>query len=258
MICDATYGNHSTLTMESQVTNMIDLVIVMSIVLFAATIGFSLEYYRHIVKLRKEYEKAKASFNDVLLSFSRELKRAVEDIEKIAFKVEASSTRSEEALSRVKGVEDKLKTLEDRINEPLKNFSNLTSHLADLEKQIRDITTSHEELASKVSLLEGEVRQPQALPEAGIETVIPIKKEKALAHLTDTELAVLEMLASEGPKTAPEIKDRIKLSREHTARLMKKLYEEGYLERDSSKIPFRYSVKKEMEKFLKKTEIEGS
>jgi len=91
-------------------------------------------------------------------------------------------------------------------------------------------------------------------PEASFEPVIPIKREKALARLTPTEIAVLEMLASEGAKTAPEIKERVKLSREHTARLMKKLYEEGYLERDTSKIPFKYSVKKEMEKFLKKTE----
>jgi DNA-binding MarR family transcriptional regulator len=65
---------------------------------------------------------------------------------------------------------------------------------------------------------------------------------------------VLEMLTSEGSKTAPEIKDRIRLSREHTARLMKKLYEKGYLERETGKIPFRYSVKKEMKKFLRKTE----
>lgn len=237
---------------------MIDLAIIMSIVLFATTIGFSLEYYRRIVKVRREYEEAKASFNDMLLSFSRELKRAIENVEKIAFKVEASTTRSEEALNKVREVEDKLKSLEERISEPIKNFSSATSHLADLEKQIRDITASHKELTLKVSQLEEEARQPQVPTETGIESVIPIKKEKALAHLTETELAVLEMLASEGPKTAPEIKDRIKLSREHTARLMKKLYEEGYLERDSSKIPFKYSVKKEMEKLLKKTEVEGS
>jgi len=37
---------------------------------------------------------------------------------------------------------------------------------------------------------------------------------------------------------------------------MKKLYEEGYLERDSSKIPFKYSVKKEMERLLRKSEPE--
>jgi DNA-binding MarR family transcriptional regulator len=85
---------------------------------------------------------------------------------------------------------------------------------------------------------------------------MPIKREKAMAHLTETEISVLEMLASEGAKTAPEIKERVNLSREHTARLMKKLYEEGYLERETNKIPFKYSVKKEMEKLLKKTESE--
>jgi len=46
----------------------------------------------------------------------------------------------------------------------------------------------------------------------------------------------------------------VKLSREHTARLMKKLYEEGYLERETGKIPFKYTVKKEMEKLLSKPE----
>jgi hypothetical protein len=35
---------------------------------------------------------------------------------------------------------------------------------------------------------------------------------------------------------------------------MKKLYEEGYVEREIGKIPFRYSVKSEMEKLLKKAE----
>ena len=86
------------------------------------------------------------------------------------------------------------------------------------------------------------------------EPVIPIKRDKAMAALTDTEIAVLEMLSTEGSKTAPEIKERVQLSREHTARLMKKLYEEGYLERETGKIPFKYNVKKEMEKFLKKPE----
>ena len=36
--------------------------------------------------------------------------------------------------------------------------------------------------------------------------------------------------------------------------LAQKLYEEGYLEREVGKIPFRYSIKKEMEKLLKKPE----
>jgi len=91
-------------------------------------------------------------------------------------------------------------------------------------------------------------------PEAGIETVIPIKRERALAPLTETELRVLEIIADGGEKSAPEIKNLIKLTREHTARLVKKLYEEGYLERDMKKTPYTYRVKEEMLKILKKTE----
>jgi DNA-binding MarR family transcriptional regulator len=75
-----------------------------------------------------------------------------------------------------------------------------------------------------------------------------------LAQLTETELLVLEFLSTEGEKTAPEIKDKVKLSREHTARLMKKLYEKGYLERSSNKIPFTYRLKEEMQRFLNKPE----
>jgi len=59
---------------------------------------------------------------------------------------------------------------------------------------------------------------------------------------TPTELHVLTMLANEGPKSAPEIGRIVGRSREHTARLMKRLFEEGYIRRDQTRIPFRYSL----------------
>lgn len=236
---------------------MFDFVILISFVWSVAAIVFAVEYYRHLSKVKSEYERAKEAFNQVLLSFSRELKRVAENVETVAYKVEALSAKSEEALDRAKKVEGNMENLETKITATLENWNKISVQVSDLEKQISDITASHKEIVSKVSSLEEKTRQVAALPESGIEAVIPIKREKALAHLTETELAVLEMLAAEGPKTAPEIKDRIKLSREHTARLMKKLYEEGYLERDAGKIPFKYSVKKELEKLLKKTETEA-
>ena len=59
---------------------------------------------------------------------------------------------------------------------------------------------------------------------------------------TPTELQVLTLLAAEGPKSAPEIGRVVGRSREHTARLMKKLFDEGYVRRDQTRIPFRYST----------------
>src|SRR5207245_11170922 len=54
---------------------------------------------------------------------------------------------------------------------------------------------------------------------------------------TPTELQVLTILANEGPKSAHEIGRVVGGTREHTARLMKKLYEEGYIRRDQTTIP---------------------
>ena len=59
---------------------------------------------------------------------------------------------------------------------------------------------------------------------------------------TPTELQVLTLLANQGPKSAPEIGRFVGRSREHTARLMKKLFDEGYVRRDQTRIPFRYST----------------
>jgi DNA-binding transcriptional regulator GbsR (MarR family) len=235
---------------------MVDLLIIVSFAFTVMAIYAAVEYYSHLIKVRKEYEKAKGAFNDIILSFSRELKRAIDNIQAIYYKVEATSSKSDEASKAVRELESKLKALEGKTAELLEDKEKLLTRLNGIEKQTQNITEAHKEVLAKLSSIEEKTQRGPIFPESGVEAVIPIKREKALAQLTETELAVLEMLAAEGPKTAPEIKERIRLSREHTARLMKKLYEEGYLERDSSKIPFKYSVKKEMERFLRKSEPE--
>lgn len=69
---------------------------------------------------------------------------------------------------------------------------------------------------------------------------------------TPTELQVLTLLATEGPKSAPEIGRSVARSREHTARLMKKLYQDGYIRRDQTRIPFKYSVVEKVKQTFEK------
>ncbi len=71
---------------------------------------------------------------------------------------------------------------------------------------------------------------------------------------TPTELQVLTLLAEEGPKSAPEIGRLVGRSREHSARLMKRLYEEGYVRRDQARMPFRYSLVERVRAGFKKAE----
>ena len=75
---------------------------------------------------------------------------------------------------------------------------------------------------------------------------------------TPTEFQVLTMLANEGPKSAPEIGKIVGRSREHTARLMKRLFEDGYIRRDQTRIPFRYSlVERLRQSFVKQESKDG-
>ena len=227
-----------------------------------ATVTASIEYYRQVRKAQKEYEKAKGTVEDIILSFNRELKREFDKLDLVAFKVEGNSSKADTSLRRIERVEKKMAPLEDQITaisqsriDISSNVTAILSGLTGLESKIKDIEASQEIIKVKVSGFEEQIQKSiTAGPEIKNEPVIFIKRDKAMAALTDTEITVLEMLSSEGPKTAPEIKDRVHLSREHTARLMKKLYEEGYLEREVGKIPFSYSIKKEMEKLLKKPE----
>lgn len=235
-------------------SNLPDTLLVLVSILLATTIGAAIEYYRRLRMAKKEYEKAKGAIEDIILSFNRQLKHEAEKLEVVAYKVEAIASKSEGALNRSNDIGRKVNTLETRVLASSEGMETIHTRLDDVEKRVRDAVASQETASAKITSLEEQAKRILMAPEASFEPVIPIKREKALARLTPTEISVLEMLASEGAKTAPEIKERVKLSREHTARLMKQLYEEGYLERDTSKIPFKYSVKKEMEKLLKKTE----
>jgi DNA-binding MarR family transcriptional regulator len=235
---------------------MIEFLLTLIGVLLAATVGASVEYYRQIRKAKKEYEKAKEAVEDIVLSFNRELQREADKIEIMAYRVESSTSKADAGLKRVESIEKKVAPFESQIKAIAENSADSLARVTDVDEKMRDVEASHETLKAKIAGLEEQLQKFFLVPEGKSEPVIPIKRDKAMAALTDTEVVVLEMLSMEGAKTAPEIKDRVHLSREHTARLMKKLYEEGYVERETGKIPFKYTVKKEMAKLLKKAENE--
>jgi DNA-binding MarR family transcriptional regulator len=238
------------------VEGVIEFLLILVGVLLAATVGAALEYYRQIRKAQGEYEKAKGAVEDIVLSFDRELKREADKLEIVAFKVEGSASKADTGLKRLEVIEKKIAPFEDQVKALSENNVGILTRLTDVDVKMCDVGAAHEALKTKVTALEEQVQKFLTIPEVRSEPVIPIKRDKAMAALTETELAVLEMLSTEEAKTAPEIKERVQLSREHTARLMKKLYEKGYLERETGKIPFKYSVKEEMKKLLKKTESE--
>jgi hypothetical protein len=236
------------------VERLIDIPTVLASVLLVVTAGVAFKYYRVLRTARKEYEGARDTVEDIVLSFNRQLQHEGERLEAVAYKVEGVSSTVEGVSKNVGRIQESLHVSELKLASALQDRNEVFTRLDGMDKELHGLVTSQSTFAVRVSNLDEQLKQFMNIPEPNVQAVIPMRRDRVLAPLTETELSVLEMLASDGPNTAPEIKGRVKLSREHTARLMKKLYEGGYLERDTGKIPFNYSVKKEMEEILKRSE----
>ena len=230
---------------------MTEIFLALTCVLSALTLVSAFIYYRRLRDVKEKYLEAKEVVGDIVISFNRQLNRQAEAIASTSSRAETAYLRSEvleskfsDLKKKIEGLESSFESLKREVNEKLKGVGERRKEIEKLKKKVEEL----EELSYRITI-EGEGAE---MAENASTIPIPIRKDKVLASLTNTELTVLEILASEGPKTAPQIRDRIKLTREHTARLMKKLYEKGFLERDTSKIPYSYRIKEEMLRLLKK------
>ncbi len=219
--------------------------------LSAFTLAVAVFYGKRIVEARARYFEARDAVDDVVLSFNRQLQRQEEQLETSVRKIDVLSSRGELLDERLNDYKKEVGMVAERL-ESLSALEKALARIDRLEETVGEVASTKGELLQKIAELESHRFQKES--EAKIASAIPIKREKALAPLTETELTVLEFLSTGTDRTAPEIKEHIELSREHTARLMKKLYEKGYLERIATKIPFTYRLKEEMQRILKKPE----
>ena len=236
---------------------MYDSLLMVTLLLLLATMVAVVLYHRRIKRAHEEYEKAKDVVEDIVISFNRQVQRQEDRLSLIAYKTEAFSSKLEKIGKKVQGHDQQLADVTSKVGGLSEVEQKVDEQIESMSKRFEDVIATQERMKKKIEEMEKVEYKVPPVSETKIEPVIPIKREKALAPLTETELSVLDLLATEGAKTAPEVRDRIKLTREHTARLMKKLYEAGYLERDTRKIPYAYRVKKEMLRILKKTEAKA-
>ena len=198
---------------------------------------FTLQAYR-LKRITQEYKKSKSLLSDIILSFNDQLRKNEARIEKIESVIESSL--KEEKISEFKSTVLKLESEVQKIKDAM------TQELSSIRENIRLLDERLKSLGQEL-----ESRKNVEISEEPIESAIPIKRESVLSSLNETELKVLKFLADEGKKTALQIRDRFNFSREHSARLLNKLYENGYLERETSSKPFLYGIKKEMLNLLK-------
>jgi len=220
--------------------------LITTIILLVLTGATTVLYYQRIKGVKVKYEQAKDVVGDVVVSFNKQLQRHEEQLEKASYQTEGLTAKSENIEVKIEELRKQTNDLASKVASTSDTQGQLTKDIEDMKIRLNDVKNAQEEIEKHIS----------ETPEVKIEAAIPIKREHALEPLTETELHVLEFIA-EGEKTSPEIRDLTKLTREHSARLVKKLYEEGYLERDTERTPFRYRVKDEMLKILKKSEVKS-
>lgn len=70
---------------------------------------------------------------------------------------------------------------------------------------------------------------------------VPVASQPVIGGGTETEKRVLQLLV-EGPKDSAQIREAVGRSREHTARLMKSLFERNLVSRNDKNKPYVYEI----------------
>jgi len=208
-----------------------------NLLLFLSVSVILVIYIKKTWKANAEYAKAKDLVEGVILSFNK-------DVEVLKQKIEELDVRFQNMqLPDMAQIKTDIDTLSSRL-EKLQEFC-LT-----LEKKIENMKINFKKSSETFTQEKTGLKDQRELI-LPVTPAFPLKRERALAPLTPTELKVLEILSTEGDKTVREIRSRIGLTREHTGRLMKNLYDKGYVERRTDRIPYVYRIKKEMEEMLR-------
>jgi predicted transcriptional regulator len=215
---------------------------------------FSAIYYRWIFRLKKEYDSAKNIIRGIVLEFNKRQKEQIAKTESLIYDVEAARSTSEKVTEQVYQEEKRIEKLISSIEVALTANAKTATHLLKVYEKLTAVGETQDIIQKQLNAI-SEKQATLPLLEPRLKTQM-IEQEDVLSKLTDTERIVIQMLASEGTKPAPEIGKRIGRSREHTARLMKKLFGEGYIERETYKIPYIYRLNQKLKETLEKQKTE--
>ena len=199
--------------------------------LLLVIVAASIIFYRKIKEATTEYEGSKESVRNITFGFTRQVNRLQQDVAKVENAATTAKIVASEALKNsgeakeatLKGLEA-VKTMQNRVE-------STESTVESLKKEVQKLAA-----APKQRVV---VRQDLSAP-------IPVQQGNVLAQLTETELSALKKIVELGEGVVPEIKEHLGTTREHTARMLKKLYEFGFVDRSTNAMPYRYSVRKEI------------
>lgn len=222
-----------------------DLILSVTAILFMIiTIIFTIRYCRLLALAQEEYKKAKDVISGIVLMFKRRSDKQDETINFLTLQTEAIHSTIERFPSRLQLVENKMKDLTSTVESRFTIQKEVINSIDGLKKEVGTISETQQNLEKQL----GDLKENLQSLSKEERTVSTTKENQSFSKLTETERVILEFLRSEGSKSAPEVEEKIGKTREHTARLMKKLWREGYIERDTHRIPYVYRITENLEK----------
>ena len=93
---------------------------------------------------------------------------------------------------------------------------------------------------AKKEMVQEEVQEEKQKIESAPEEPTPVPKSPSLEPTNPTDFVL--RLITDKAMTSRDIQITLKRSREHTSRLMKKLFEDGYVQRNVESKPYTYSI----------------
>jgi predicted transcriptional regulator len=147
------------------------------------------------------------------------------------FKQNNSSLKNAIIDNRIKQYADKLRIYD-------KAIADLKAKVDILETSERSSSISHD-----INNKKGLERDIDMISQNDV--IIEESSEKSAPTQSHTSVDTLEqilLLLREKSMTSTQIQERVEKSREHTSRIMKGLYHAGFVMRDTSSKPFKYSI----------------
>ncbi|MDV3278325.1 MAG: winged helix DNA-binding protein [Nitrososphaerales archaeon] len=129
---------------------------------------------------------------------------------------------------------DLWKALEDKQRKQDERILDLMGRVEVMQSRLSSSVTSAQVMQQRQEPVQHAIQErPQSEPS---------RERRPRKPASDASEKVILGLLRDGPKSTIEIKQAMGLSREHTARLMKSLYDAGLVERDESAKPFVYRL----------------
>jgi len=206
--------------------------------LLTITVAASVLFYRRIREAQEEYEASRDVTKNIVVSFSRELSKEAKRRESVGEAVKAATEESAKALRMSEETRSEVKDLSNKMDKTAQ----------ELEVARSQIEALSQKSDSKERTIEKKVAEEKVKAEPPSPTSRRV--EGVLNKLNSTEFMVLDILDKEGEMTVPKIRERIGKTREHNARLLKKLYDNGFIDRVTGSMPYKYKIRKELKDLI--------